>query len=402
MKYGGTERIVSLLNQTYHELGHDSYVAAPGDANLHGQGTHVQTIRHSLHNADPGTLENEIRRAEELYSEHFGKSLEYAKNLGVDILHDHPGLFIGSSEEFFKRYTQLDFPLVTTLHNNVQEHERPKYERIAALQDAGVELHFVAISDSHKKHYEANTDITIDTYIHNGIAIEHLPFQEEKQDYLFWIGRICSDKGTDRAIKIAQETGKPLVIAGPVHGDNRPFYETEVEPHITRYLSGTETEQKEQMDTLMQQLAQGEEIAKPGEIVYIGSVDDFQKGMLYKNAESVLVPNRWDEPFGLVMAEGMATGTPVIGTDTGSIPELIQNGITGYVISGGKGTDDPSIEESIISNMSYATLNAPDLNPHRIREYAQTHFSKETMAQNYLSYYKELLENRTPSYRKAQ
>jgi len=257
-------------------------------------------------------------------------------------------------------------------------------------------------SDSHKKHYEANTDITIDTYIHNGIPIESFPFQDEKQDYLFWIGRICSDKGTDRAIQIAHETGKPLVIAGPVHGDNRSFYESAIEPHITRQFKGSKEEQNEQMERLMEQLTNGEDVAKPGEILYVGSVDDFQKGKLYANAEAVLVPNRWDEPFGLVMPEAMATGTPAIGTDKGSIPELIQHGLTGYVIPDYREQRSASDEASVISDMAYASLKAHELNPQQIRAYAQTHFSKETMAKNYLSYYNELLTNQTPAYKKAQ
>jgi glycosyltransferase involved in cell wall biosynthesis len=203
LKYAGTERIALALNQVYHEEGHDSFVAASGDSNLGPYGKLVDTIPECLWKTR-GT-ERVISRSEESYGNHYKKSLEFAVNNGVDIIHDHPGQYIITSEEYTQR--KIDIPIVTTIHGGVSVVKNEKYAQFRKLQEDGAPVHFVSISDSQRKKYETLTGIKIDEMIYNGVPIEELPFQREKQDYLLWLGRISSIKGADLAVNVARETG---------------------------------------------------------------------------------------------------------------------------------------------------------------------------------------------------
>jgi glycosyltransferase involved in cell wall biosynthesis len=134
------------------------------------------------------------------------------------------------------------------------------------------------------------------------IVVADFPFRDERDDYLLWIGRVNDEKGPQRAIAAAREAGARLALAGPVQSGQRDFFEREVEPHID-----------------------GDRVR------YIGEVGD-EKGDLYAGARALLMPIRWAEPFGLVMTEAMACGTPVIAFPEGSAPELVLDGETGFVV----------------------------------------------------------------------
>jgi glycosyltransferase involved in cell wall biosynthesis len=248
--------------------------------------------------------------------------------------------------------------------------------------------------------------IRIDEMIYNGVPIDELPFKKEKQDYLLWLGRISSIKGTDLAVKVARETGRPLIIAGEVHRPFKSFYDETIAPYLTESVdSFSPAEQEIRRNSLVEKLASGMEIVKGGEILFIGPVNNSQKAILFANASGLLQPNRWDEPFGLVMAEALATGTPVIGTHAGSIPELIKHGKTGYIIEpewiNKVDTDcrvNGDIERRFNDNLMVGDLisaveSLGKINPEDCRKDAVERFSQEVMGKNYLKFYERILSS---------
>jgi glycosyltransferase involved in cell wall biosynthesis len=176
--------------------------------------------------------------------------------------------------------------------------------------------------------------------IGNPIVVDDYPFRQEKDDYLLWMGRLDEDKGPNRAIAAAQEAETPLVLAGPVQPGQEEFFANEVEPHLD-----------------------GEQIK------YVGEVGE-EKGDLYAGASALLMPIRWPEPFGLVMTEAMACGTPVIAFPEGSAPEIVIDGETGFVV------DDEH-------EMAAAVGSLDDIEPARCRESARERFDVTTVAEEY-------------------
>ena len=140
--------------------------------------------------------------------------------------------------------------------------------------------------------------------VHNPIDTAEWPFTEDKQDYVLWMGRMSPDKGPHRAIAAARVAGVPLVLAGPVQPGQEKFFAEEVEPHLGR-----------------------------DGIDYVGEADGDRKRELYRHAGALLMPIRWPEPFGLVMVEALACGTPVIAFREGAAPEVVQDGETGFVVA---------------------------------------------------------------------
>ena len=176
--------------------------------------------------------------------------------------------------------------------------------------------------------------------IGNPIVVGDFPFRDDKDDYLLWIGRLNDDKGPQRAIEAAREAGVPLVLAGPVQPGQEDFFEREVEPHID-----------------------GDRVR------YIGEVGD-EKGDLYAGARALLMPIRWPEPFGLVMTEAMACGTPVIAFPEGSAPELVLDGETGFVVE-----DEHA--------MAAAVGRLDEIDPARCRSSAEERFDVAPVAEAY-------------------
>ncbi len=402
LKYAGTERIALALNQVYHEEGHDSFVAASGDSNLGPYGKLIGTIPECLWKTR-GT-ERVISRSAESYGNHYRKSLEFAVNNEIDIIHDHPGQYIITSNEYAQR--KIEIPAVTTIHGGVSVVKNEKYAQFRKLQEDGAPVHFVSISDSQRKKYETLTGIKIDEMIYNGVPVEELPFKREKQDYLLWLGRISSIKGADLAVKVARETGRPLIIAGEVHLPFKSFYDETIAPYLTESVdSFSPAEQEIRRNSLIEKLASEDEIVKDGEILFIGPVDNYQKSVLFGNASGLLQPNRWDEPFGLVMAEALATGTPVIGTHAGSIPELIKDGETGYIIEPewiNKIDTDNTVKGDIerrfndklmVGDLISAVENLEKINPEDCRKDAVERFSQEVMGKEYLKFYEKILSS---------
>jgi glycosyltransferase involved in cell wall biosynthesis len=196
-------------------------------------------------------------------------------------------------------------------------------------------------------------DIAPTHAIHNGVRIEQFDFREQvaPEAPLVFLGRIEPIKGTHTAIQIAKATGRKLIIAG--NRSNKPemdrYFVEQVEPHLS------------------------------DRILYIGAVNDIQKNELLGSAAAFLMPIDWDEPFGIVMAEALACGTPVIGAARGALPEIVDHGITGACCE--------SVDEMIA-----AVHQVENFSRHACRQSAETRFAAPIIVDQYISLYESILQ----------
>jgi glycosyltransferase involved in cell wall biosynthesis len=184
---------------------------------------------------------------------------------------------------------------------------------------------------------------------YNGIDVGSFPFSADKDDYLLCLNRVHPDKGTHLAIEAARRAGRKLIIAGKVGCHEREYYETAVRP-----------------------LVDGRDV------VFLGEADHRLKRELYAAAACVLAPICWDEPFGLVMVEAMACGTPVIAFARGAAPELIRDGETGYLVED-------------VDSMVDALARIDTIDPYRCRQHVQSNFDTPVMVEGYLRLYCDIV-----------
>lgn len=188
---------------------------------------------------------------------------------------------------------------------------------------------------------------------HNGVDLGGLPFAAEKSDYLLFLGRIDPKKAPHLAIDIARRAGRRLIVAAPHPSrDNLAYFETEVKPRFG------------------------------GSIEYVGHVSGAEKARLLGGARGVLMPQQWEEPFGLVAAEAMACGTPVIALRRGALPEIVCDGVTGFVVDH-------------IDDMVEAVDRLGAIDPLRCRRVVEERFTASAMAEAYLRIYRCLIDRQT-------
>lgn len=259
---------------------------------------------------------------------HIGHAFEQAR--GSDILHNHydflPLTYSGL----------VEVPIVMTIHGFSSPRIFPAYERYADR------IRFVAISDADRA-----PGLPYAATIHHGIPFEEYPLGRGAGGYLLFFGRIHPDKGTAEAIDVARRAGLPLVIAGIVH--DQAYFARDVEPHID-----------------------GDRVR------YVGSVGPADGARLLGGAIALLHLVSFDEPFGLSMVEAMATGTPVIGTARGSVPEVIDDGVTGYLVKDAIGA-------------VAAVARAAGLDRAAVRARAAERFSRDRMVDAYLALYAKII-----------
>jgi glycosyltransferase involved in cell wall biosynthesis len=233
----------------------------------------------------------------------------------------------------FSRF--VDRPFVLTLHDSYSP-------ELSAFYAHYPQAYYVSISDAQRK----NEIMPRLRTIHHGIQLDQYKLVEKKQQYLSFIGRIAPIKGTHIAIDVAQRTGIPLKIAGEVQPAFREYFERKVKPQLDGKL-----------------------------VEYIGPADLAAKNELLGNSLAMLFPIQWNEPFGLVMVEAMACGTPVLASPGGSVPEVVQNGVSGYICR-------------TVREMVKRVGDLP-LDPQKIRAYVAENFSTEQMVNKYLALYEE-------------
>lgn len=324
--YGGTEMVIDLLARGLTEAGHEVTLFTTGDAT-------APVARRWVHPRALGTTAGsggEIRHVE----------AAYAALQSVDVIHDHTVL--GPLCSMID--PQPHAPVVTTVHGQLTPRLRALYR--AAARGAAI----VMIS-----HHQRSTapEVPVEAVIHHGIDVDGSRFGLGQGGYLLFLGRMSADKGVHRAIRAARSAGRRLVIAAKMRDPEEHRYFTQcVEP-----LLGADA-------------------------VYLGEVGVGQKQDLLCGAEALLNPIRWPEPFGLVMIESLAAGTPVLTFPEGAAPEIIEDGRTGFLCRDEDEMVDRIPEISQIDRRS-------------CRSSARDRFSKERMIRDHLALYRRVIADDT-------
>ncbi|VVB77682.1 D-inositol-3-phosphate glycosyltransferase [uncultured archaeon] len=395
LKYAGTERVIASLAEKFSsdpDLGVHSIVAATGDSDIED----IEIIY--IYSQSMWIFENFERKiidTREAMEKHYSFCLDYAIKNKIDLIHDNTGII--NSLAYNQRKDEMHIPIIITIHDDVDYETLARYKSWKRVQLENRPVFFIGISKSQKEKFEKMTGIKVFDYVHNGISIEKYPFveREGKQDYLFWIGKISNKKGTDLAIKVAKAVKRPLIIAGEVHSIDREYYEKEIKSNITRLIGGkNDREREENKKELINRLSKNEKIINDEDVLFIGPVNDFEKGILNSHAYSLLMLNRWEEPFGLVMPEAMVTGTPVIGTKRGSIPEIVLENVTGFTIPI-EWIDEENLllkEEVLIEDAKKALEKIPKIKPLDCHNHVKENFNADKMAEDYIRIYKKILK----------
>ncbi len=321
--YGGTERVVSYLTEELVRQGHDVTLYASGDSITKAR--LVAACRRSLrldkHCVDQ--LAHHVLMLELL-----------AKEAGeYDIIHYHV------DDLHFSLSRRARVPHVTTLHG------RMDIPDLAGLYREFADVPVVSISNAQREPLpEANWQGTV----YHGLPGDLYRFREEHGTYLAFLGRISPEKRVDRAIEIARHVGMPLKIAAKVDSVDREYFDATIAP----LLRGPGTE-------------------------YVGEIGEGEKDELLGNAYALLFPIDWPEPFGLVMIEALACGTPVIAYRRGSVPEVLEHGVTGFIVTG--------LDDAIAAAEKVARLDR-----RRCRHVFEERFTAERMARDYLAVYEKL------------
>ncbi len=328
--YGGIELVVSHLTDELVRRGHEVTLFASGDS---------QTLAR-LEAVYPRAIRLDQQIKDYSVYETLEVSQVYKQAAEFDIIHSHIGIAPLTIAELVKT------PTIHTLHNNFKA-DTSKVFQLHRKQP------YISISNAQRQ-----LDLNYLRTVYNGIDLENYSFCASPQaqpPYLAFLGRLSPEKGPQHAIAIAKQTGWHLKMAGKIDAVERQFFETEIAPHID-----------------------GKQIE------YLGEVNHEQKVELLGNAALTLFPINWNEPFGLVMIESMATGTPVLGMNIGSVPEVIDHGKSGFICN--------SYEE--MATMIPAAL---ELDRRTCREYVKNNFSVTQMVDGYEAAYQQLLKSRIAS-----
>ena len=330
--YGGTERVVSWLTEELIALGHDVTLFASGDSVTSARLEPVWPRALRLDGAvrDPNALH--MMMLERVYQ----RAGEF------DLLHCHLDYYP------FSLLSRQATPFVTTLHGRLDlpEHQ-PMFDTFSSIP-------VVSISNSQRRPVpQANWVRTV----HHGLPVRLLEPKPIKPSYFAFLGRIAPEKGIDRAIHIAQHCGVTLKVAAKVDGADRDYYDEQIEPMM-----------------------------RANSVEFIGEITDKEKPEFLSGAIALLVPIDWPEPFGLVMIEAMACGTPVIAFNRGSVPEIIEDGLNGFIVED-------------INGAIGAVDRLGQLSREKIRRHFEEHFTSRRMAQDYLSVYRSLSDAVAPHLR---
>jgi glycosyltransferase involved in cell wall biosynthesis len=323
--YGGTERVIHWLTEELVALGHDVTLFASGDSVTSAKLEAVwpRALRLDGSVRDPNALHMAMLERVRLQANEF------------DFLHFHLDYYP------FSLFCRQPVPFVTTLHGRLDlpEHQ-PVFDTFSSTP-------VISISDSQRRPIRAANWVRT---IYHGLPRELLMPAPVTPRYLAFLGRIAPEKGIDRAIAIARKCGVPLRIAAKVDKMDREYFNEKIRPQI----NGSNIE-------------------------YIGEISDSEKSEFLSGAMALLDPIDWPEPFGIVMIEAMACGTPVIAFNRGSIPEVIDEGVTGFIVE-----DD----EGAIG----AFNRLSQLSREKIRHRFEQRFTARRMALEYLAAYRGLMD----------
>jgi glycosyltransferase involved in cell wall biosynthesis len=323
--YGGTERVVAHLCDSLVELGHEVTLFAAAGSHTKAR---LIAVRDQAIRLDTATLTSQL-------ASHLGMLHEVKRRVAhFDILHFHVDML---HFPMLEAYAQK---CVTTLHGRLDIKDLP----VAYARWPGFGL--VSISNAQRRPLaHANWLATVP----HGVPTTQYRMQESKGGYLAFLGRLSPEKGPEVAIRLAIQAGLPLKIAAKVDSVDRAYFEAKVRPLLDHRL-----------------------------IEFVGEIGDEQKAEFLGNARALLFPIAWPEPFGLVMIEAMACGTPVIAYDCGAVPEVIEDGRSGFIVN----SEEQALE---------AIVRVSELDRHVVRASFEQRFTAHKMASAYLDVYADLI-----------
>ncbi len=325
--YGGTERVVSYLTEELVRQGHDVTLFASGDSETkaHLVAACRRSLRMDKHCVDRLAhhmlmLENVVQRAAEFDIVHFH----------TDYLH-------------FPLSRREQITHVTTLHGRLDLPDLvPLYQEFR-------EMPVISISNGQREPLPwANWQATV----YHGLPADMYQFRDKTGTYLAFLGRVSPEKRVDRAIEIAKQVGIPLKLAAKVDRVDKDYFETVVEPLLRHPF-----------------------------VKFVGEIGEGEKEEFLSNAYALLFPIDWPEPFGLVIIEAMACGTPVIAYRGGAVPEVMEEGHTGFIVEG--------LEDAVD-----AVRRVPELSRKRCREVFDHRFTAARMAHGYVQVYERRINTR--------
>lgn len=334
--YGGIERIVSMLTEELVRRGHKvTLFAAPGSV----------TSAKLVSVFDKSLSEANIAWSNPIWNLRNLSTAYGAANRGeFDIIHSHLDLWA----LFFQNLTKI--PSVHTMHNPLYRTnaDATKDDRLRLFTEEARRTNIVFISESARK--LAMVELPKSRVIYNGIDFGHFRFNKKGGEHFIWIARMNKHKGVENAIAAAEKLGVKLLLAGRIDPTQEEYFGKIIKPHLNE------------------------------KIQYVGELKDNELSDFYGNAKALLYPIEWEEPFGLVVAEAMACGTPVIAYRRGSMEELIKDGETGLVI------------ESDIERLVEAMKKVDKIDRNAVRRHTEDNFSKERMVDEYEKLYYELCQ----------
>jgi glycosyltransferase involved in cell wall biosynthesis len=323
VKYGGIEVVVDILANKLVELGFDVTLYASGDSVTNAKLRYVydEPQGYRMHASLP-----ELLHGVQVYKE--------AKNF--DLIHDHTlGGPVFSS--------LVDTPVLVTLHGGFNEETKKYYSNFA--NDA----YYNSISNYQQSCFP---ELNYVGTVYNAIDFSRYTFKEKKEDFILFLGRICHQKGTHLAIQAALRSNHRIIISGKIDpGEDSKYFEDKVKPLIDDKM-----------------------------VIYVGEASDEKKKELLSNAKCLLFPIQWAEPFGLVMVEALASGTPVIAFKNGSVTEIIEDRQTGFIVD--------NLEE-----MVGAIKIVDEIDSRICRQKSEKKFSPEKMASEYVKIYKKIVQD---------
>jgi glycosyltransferase involved in cell wall biosynthesis len=322
--YGGTERVISWLTEELVALGHEVTLFASGDS--------VTSARLEAMWPTAVRLDGSVRDPNALQMSMIELVAQRAKEF--DLLHFHLDYYP------FSVMSRQSTPFLTTLHGRL---DLPEHEPVFSTFP---NVPRVSISNAQRR---PAPNVNWVGTVHHGMPLDLLTPVPASPSYLAFLGRISPEKRVDRAINIAERCGLPLKIAAKVDPVDQDYFEEVIRPLL----------------------------ANP-HVEFIGEICDAQKSEFLSNAFALLVPIDWPEPFGLVMIEAMACGAPVIAFNRGAVPELVEEGVTGFVVEDEMG--------AVGALRHISRLSRPS-----IRKRFEERFSARRMARDYLEIYRDLL-----------
>jgi len=321
-RYGGTELFIAQLASGLKQRGVEIVVYTNGAST-------IETEKRWLYREAQWPLEGEIYDNLKDMNHSSWSVADAMQSCDIMHLNNVPGLFLS-------RFVP-ERPFVYTVHH-------PHIQKLSQIYQFFPDIYYVTISDFQRRREPMPRRQTI----HHGVDLDLYEFREHKQQYFSFLGRIAPIKGAHLAVEVARRTGIPLKIAGEVQPIFQSYFDTEIKPHLDGKL-----------------------------IEYIGEADLAAKNELLGNSLAMLFPIQWDEPFGLVMIEAMACGTPVLALRGGSVEEIVKDDVAGYVCD--------NVDELVARA---ASLPLPAA---RVRRYVEENFSLATMVDAYVALYRGAL-----------